>query len=373
MAVNPSPFGPKPQFVTSSGLPASGYKLFSYGVGSTTKQNTFTDSTGNTANANPIVLNTLGQPATEIWFTAGTNYKLVLAPSTDTDPPASPVWSVDNLKGINDATVTLDQWISSGVTPTYSSTTQFTVPGDQTSTFTVNRRVKCTETAGTVYGYITGSAYTALTTVTVSLDSGTLDSGLSEVQLGLLSSVNPAVPKITNAMIVTSLVSDQTAATIAPNDYLMIADTSASNVSKKGLASDILLPPGTIIDFGGSAAPTGYLACNGAAVSRTTYAALFTAISTLWGAGDGSTTFNVPNFADGEASVQSAGTVGAATNGVVINHTHTVPIQNSSSAGGAVIFTGNAATTGDITTSNPSGGGSKNLAAGRRVYKCIKT
>lgn len=59
------------------------------------------------------------------------------------------------------------------------------------------------------------------------------------------------------------------------------------------------LPPGTIIDYGGSrsTAWTGeYLYCDGSAVSRTTYSALFQAIGTTWGTGDGSTTFNVPDF-----------------------------------------------------------------------------
>lgn len=42
--------------------------------------------------------------------------------------------------------------------------------------------------------------------------------------------------------------------------------------------------------------PTGYLTCDGSAVSRTTYAALFAVIASTWGAGDGSTTFNLPNF-----------------------------------------------------------------------------
>ena len=54
--------------------------------------------------------------------------------------------------------------------------------------------------------------------------------------------------------------------------------------------------PGRIEDFGGSAAPAGFLLCNGAAVSRTTYADLFNAIGTAWGAGDGSTTFNLPDL-----------------------------------------------------------------------------
>lgn len=55
-------------------------------------------------------------------------------------------------------------------------------------------------------------------------------------------------------------------------------------------------PPGMIAMYGGSSAPSGWLICNGDAVSRTTYANLFTAIGTTYGSGDGSTTFNVPNL-----------------------------------------------------------------------------
>jgi microcystin-dependent protein len=57
-----------------------------------------------------------------------------------------------------------------------------------------------------------------------------------------------------------------------------------------------LVPPGTISMFGGAAAPLGYLLCDGALVSRTTYALLFAAIGTTWGAGDGSTTFGLPDL-----------------------------------------------------------------------------
>jgi microcystin-dependent protein len=55
------------------------------------------------------------------------------------------------------------------------------------------------------------------------------------------------------------------------------------------------LPAGSIIEFGGSVAPTGWLECDGSAVSRTVQAALFAAIGTTHGAGDGSTTFNLPD------------------------------------------------------------------------------
>ena len=58
----------------------------------------------------------------------------------------------------------------------------------------------------------------------------------------------------------------------------------------------IAIPSGTIINVAMNTAPSGYLKANGAAVSRTTYSALFTAIGTTFGAGDGSTTFLVPDL-----------------------------------------------------------------------------
>lgn len=57
-----------------------------------------------------------------------------------------------------------------------------------------------------------------------------------------------------------------------------------------------IMPSGAIIDFAMNEAPSGYLVCNGSAVSRTVFAALFTRIGTMYGSGDGSTTFNLPNF-----------------------------------------------------------------------------
>ena len=58
------------------------------------------------------------------------------------------------------------------------------------------------------------------------------------------------------------------------------------------------IPTGSLVPFAGAVIPEGYLLCNGAEVSRTTYANLFSVIGTLWGSGDGSTTFNLPDFND---------------------------------------------------------------------------
>lgn len=57
-----------------------------------------------------------------------------------------------------------------------------------------------------------------------------------------------------------------------------------------------IIPSGSVMAFAGSTAPDGWLICDGSAVSRTTYAALFAAIGTAHGSGDGSTTFNLPDY-----------------------------------------------------------------------------
>ena len=73
-----------------------------------------------------------------------------------------------------------------------------------------------------------------------------------------------------------------------------------------------LIPPGTIILYAGRTVPSGWLICNGANVSRTDYAALFAAIGTIYGAGNGSTTFGLPNlngrFFEGTTYTGSVGT-----------------------------------------------------------------
>lgn len=71
-------------------------------------------------------------------------------------------------------------------------------------------------------------------------------------------------------------------------------------------------PLGTINAYGGAAAPDGWLLCQGQAVSRATYKDLFGIIGTNYGAGDGSTTFNLPDLR--EATVKGAGLTGKSSN-----------------------------------------------------------
>lgn len=58
----------------------------------------------------------------------------------------------------------------------------------------------------------------------------------------------------------------------------------------------VATPAGTIVAFGGTSAPSGWLLCNGSTVSRGTYATLFAAIGTSFGAGDGASTFHLPDL-----------------------------------------------------------------------------
>lgn len=95
--------------------------------------------------------------------------------------------------------------------------------------------------------------------------------------------------------------------------------------------------PGMVMLYGGAAAPTGWLLCQGQAISRTTYANLFAAIGTTFGAGDGSTTFAVPNllirFALG-ASDWAGSTPGTVGGAAIHNHTTSTSALNLGVAAG---------------------------------------
>lgn len=85
---------------------------------------------------------------------------------------------------------------------------------------------------------------------------------------------------------------------LTPTDNTQVPVTNGITTGKATISQINALgtPPGTVITYAGNTAPTGYLACDGLAVNRTTYSALFAAIGTIYGTGDGSTTFNLPDL-----------------------------------------------------------------------------
>lgn len=112
----------------NSGAPAAGFLLFTYIAGTSTKQATWTDSTQAIQNSNPIILDSNG--AANVWLDPALSYKFIFSPPNDTDPPTSPIRSVDNIQGSVTIGVLTQQFlgliiyprttteISAGVTPT---------------------------------------------------------------------------------------------------------------------------------------------------------------------------------------------------------------------------------------------------------------
>jgi hypothetical protein len=96
MAFQISPFG-NDQFFSSNGVLAVGYKLFTYLGGTTTKTPVYADILGATPHTNPIILNSIGLPPSPIFLDKAKPYKFVFTSSTDTDPPAAPIYTADNV------------------------------------------------------------------------------------------------------------------------------------------------------------------------------------------------------------------------------------------------------------------------------------
>ena len=130
---------------------------------------------------------------------------------------------------------------------------------------------------------------------------------------------------------------------------------------------------GTIIPWATASAPSGYLACDGSAVSRTTYSALFAVIGTTYGVGDGSSTFNLPNLTDkipvGKSNTKALASTGGADNANIssvsvdnntISQTN-MPSHSHTVAGGSDRNTGNSGNqcpTRNSSSASNTGGGS---------------
>jgi microcystin-dependent protein len=119
--------------------------------------------------------------------------------------------------------------------------------------------------------------------------------------------------------------------------------TSALHAATKQYVDSNITPlTGAVMAFARSTAPSGWLKANGAAISRTAYSALFAAIGTTYGAGDGSTTFNIPDARgefirglDDGRGVDSGRIIGSAQADEIKSHTHSVdPPETTTSSSG---------------------------------------
>ena len=104
--------------------------------------------------------------------------------------------------------------------------------------------------------------------------------------------------------------------------------TNTTQVATTEFVFNNTLPSGCLMMWTTGSAPTGWLLCQGQAVSRSTYSSLFGAIGTTFGSGDGSSTFNLPDYRNrmpvGAGSLYSVGGTGGSKDAIVVDHTHSL-------------------------------------------------
>ena len=118
---------PNPKFraFDANGDPLAGGKVYTYEPGTTTPKPSYTDNTGGTANANPVILDANGEAS--IWLNGF--YKIILKNSADVQQ-----WSIDQVSSMPaESNTVFSEWLSNVLVPTYVGTTQFSVPGDDSS------------------------------------------------------------------------------------------------------------------------------------------------------------------------------------------------------------------------------------------------
>lgn len=177
-------------------------------------------------------------------------------------------------------------------------------------------------------------------TAALEAERGTVDEVISSLRLAMvrLGGSDTPVPVTYPALPVTLVAGDEVVIQRRRDGWLMVSDVldrdpPAAEVTAADLEALAVVPAGTISAYGGASAPSGWLLCDGSAVSRTTYADLFTALGTTFGTGDGSTTFNVPDlrgrFPLGVAAAGTGSTLGGS--GGSLDHVHSGPSHTHAS------------------------------------------
>jgi microcystin-dependent protein len=159
--------------------------------------------------------------------------------------------------------------------------------------------------------------------------------------------------------------------------YLLI------NPTPKPPAVIVEVPPGAVMSFAMNAAPTGWLPAYGDVISRTTYSALFAAIGTTFGAGDGSTTFKLPDLRgefirgwDNGRGIDSGRVFGSTQSSQMQSHTHGVSVSNSSAGGTGIPPASSGSLLSYAGYTNAAGGtdnSSENRPRSIALLYCIKT
>jgi microcystin-dependent protein len=180
------------------------------------------------------------------------------------------------------------------------------------------------------------SNFTVPNNVTV----GGVVNGSTAVFSGAISSVSPA------------FTGTPTAPTASPG-------TNTTQIATTAFVLANGVPTGGLVMWPTGSAPSGFLLCTGAAVSRTTFAALFAIVGTTFGVGDGSTTFNLPNYTNRMPYGTTVGATGGSADAVVVSHNHSASsaVSDPGHAHTFALFAPNGGggnPGGDLNTSSPT-------------------
>jgi len=237
---------------------------------------------------------------------------------------------------------------SSGATePAIPTTDPVTDRGHQWWYDTTNYQLKIRNTAGTGWTVIAtldaaGANVVSITTQGLTLGSTALTTTGTEINQ--LAAITRGSILYGNASGDTARLAAGGASTVLTSDGTDIAWAAAGGAG---------VPTVTVIYHAANTPPTDFIKANGAAVSRTTYSDLFTAIGTTFGVGDGSTTFNVPDLRgefmrgwDDSRGIDSSRSFGSAQSDELKSHSHSIPMWRDNFHG-----------------TRPLGGSSTNLTA----------
>ena len=277
----------------SDGSPCTGCQLYFYEAGTTTLKTVYQDSGITTPHTNPVVADSAGRFAPI--YMDGT-YKVVLKDGSDV--------TIDT----NDNYSTGASSDFFGTTTLITSTTAIDSSYEKAhlrATGTLNLNLLEIATAGEGFVFSVKNDGTGLITIdpnaseTINSVSTWVIPPSSGGQI-IASSASwsfigtPEIPQglATGDLFYYSASNSSTLTPLAAGSDGQILYTSSDGLPKWGL-ENLLVPTGSVIFYASATAPDGWLLGYGQAVSRTTYATLFTTIGTTFGVGDGSTTFNV--------------------------------------------------------------------------------
>ena len=277
----------------------SGGKVYSYDAGTTTPRATYptvADALALTnANTNPVILDSRGEA--DIVVSGST--KIVLKDSSD-----NTIWTVDGI----------DQTSTDILDANGNELLKFVSTASAVNEFTITNAA----TSGTPILAATGGD-TNIAFQLTSKGSGTLllDGGSTgSVDIGTSSS---GAINLKRNTAITGTLNASGAATLQSTLAVTGVSTLSAGITVAATGPLSFLPAGSVIWKASTTVPSGWLECDGSAISRTTYSALFADIGTTWGTGDGSTTFNLPTQA--RRVVVGKGGSGTGTLGATVGST----------------------------------------------------